>query len=83
MSTDRPTIIKLPTIAFRRPPPSDPGAGVSLVNNVMSKAANPFENKTNNIQSNAIKPKDIANIDNVKPIRFVRRRLLYKAGFES
>ena len=73
--TANPTIIKLPTMALRKPPPSEPGAGVSLVNKLKSKAAKPLEKSTNKIQSKAIKPKDMATMDKVRPIKLVRLRL--------
>ena len=38
-NTVKPTIIKLPTIALRKPPPSVPGAGVSLVSKLAASAS--------------------------------------------
>ena len=62
------TIIKLPNIALRKPPPSVPGAGVSWVNNFKSRADKPFENRMYKIQISTAKPTAMADIDKAKPI---------------
>ena len=41
-STVKPTISRLPTMALRKPPPSDPGAGVSSVKNSHDRAEKPL-----------------------------------------
>ena len=58
--TESPTIIKLPTMALRKPPPSVPGAGVSLVSMFRSSAANPLENSTTKIHISTVNPKPMA-----------------------
>jgi hypothetical protein len=74
--TVKPTIIKLPTMALRKPPPSVPGAGVSLVSKLASKADKPLENNTYKIQSNTAKPMAMAVIENAKPSKLVMRRFM-------
>jgi hypothetical protein len=66
-------------MALRNPPPSEPGAGVSLINSDNWSASNPFDNRTNKIHTKATKPTDMASIDNVKPTMFDRLRLRYKS----
>ena len=78
-STDKPTINKLPTMALRKPPPSVPGAGVSLVKMFQSNAAKPLVNKTTKIQSNTDKPKAMASMEVAIPQALARRRLRYSA----
>ena len=61
------TIIKLPTSALAKPPPSEPGAGVDWVNMAQSKDCKPFFNSTNKIHSKTNKPKAMAIMDRVNP----------------
>ena len=78
-NTDKPTIIKLPTMALRKPPPSVPGAGVSLVKMFQSSAAKPLVNKTTKIHSNTAKPNAMASIEVTLPQAFAKRRRRYSA----
>jgi hypothetical protein len=66
-------------MALRNPPPSEPGAGVSLMNKDSSRAANPLDNNTNKIHSNANNPTDMASMDRAKPMMFDLRRRKYKS----
>ncbi len=69
-SVASPTIIRLPTMALARPPPSEPGAGVDCVNMFQSMALIPFVNSTTSIHSRTNKPSAMAIIDRAIPIRF-------------
>jgi hypothetical protein len=69
-----PTKRRLPTIAFARPPPSDPGAGVLFINKERSRAENPLINKILRIHNKKIIPMTIAPIDRVRPILLERLR---------
>jgi hypothetical protein len=69
------TIIKLPTIAFARPPPSDPGAGVLCVSMEKLNAEKPLNINMLKIQSKKTKPMVMADIDKTKPIKLARLRL--------
>ena len=75
-SAVRTTISTLPTIALASPPPSEPGAGVDWVNMAQSMAEKPFLNSTAKIQSSTTRPKAMAAIESVKPMRLtsLRRR---------
>jgi hypothetical protein len=53
-----------------------PGAGVSLVSKLASKADKPLENNTYKIQSNTAKPMAMAVIENAKPSKLVMRRFM-------
>ena len=75
-STVKPTIIRLPTMALARPPPSEPGAGVDWVNMFQSSAAKPLVSSTLRIQSSTNKPSTIAPSDRVRPMALERWRFL-------
>ena len=72
---DRPTIIRLPTMALRKPPPSLPGAGVSWVKIAADRPPNPLASKVHKIQLSTARPIDIASTDNAMPMRWLRKRL--------
>jgi hypothetical protein len=63
-------------MALRKPPPSVPGAGVSLNNKLASIPAKPFENNTKRIQSKTAKPTAMADIENAKPNVLTMRRFV-------
>src|SRR3569832_1942859 len=67
ISMEKSRIRPLPTMALRKPPPSEPGAGVSWVNMSQFKAAKPFENNIHKIHNSAISPRLIATMDSVMP----------------
>ena len=75
ISVDRPTIIRLPTIALSRPPPSLPGAGVVCVNRSMLSAPKPLTISVIRIQASTARPTDMASTDMAMPMRCVSRRL--------
>src|SRR3569832_2385934 len=64
-------------LALRKPPPSEPGAGVSWVNMSQFKAAKPFENSVHKIHNSAISPRLIATMDSVMPMRLIQMRRVY------
>ena len=66
-STVAPTISRLPTMALRRPPPSEPGAGVSWVNMFRSSAARPLDSSTYRIHSSTARPSTMEPMDRVNP----------------
>src|SRR5512139_1753945 len=68
----------LPTMALRRPPPSDPGAGVSWVNRSQLSAAKPLENSVHKIHSSAASPRLIASMERVMPTRLIQMRRVYR-----
>ena len=72
---DKPTIIRLPTIALRRPPPSLPGAGVSPENIVVDSAPKPLASRVQRIQARTARPIAIASTDSAMPTRCASRRL--------
>jgi hypothetical protein len=69
------TIIKLPTMAFANPPPSEPGAGVLWVNMDKLKAEKPLNIKMLRIQSRNIKPMAMADIESTRPMKLALLRL--------
>src|SRR5574340_795341 len=77
ISMENNRIRPLPTMALRKPPPSEPGAGVSWVNMSQFRAAKPFENSVHKIHSSAISPRLIAAMDSVMPIRLIQMRRVY------
>src|SRR6218665_43999 len=82
-STVKPTIIRLPTMALARPPPSEPGAGVDWVNIFQSSAAKPLASSTLRIHTSTNRPSTIAPSDRVRPMAFERRRFLYRDWLRS
>jgi hypothetical protein len=68
------TIIKLPTMALAKPPPSDPGAGVLSRNIETSSAEKPFINKMLKIQSKKLNPTAIAVMESNMPMKLTRLR---------
>jgi hypothetical protein len=78
ISIENSRISPLPTMALRRPPPSEPGAGVSWVNKSMLSAAKPLENSVHKIHISASRPKLIAIIDRPMPMRLIQIRRVYR-----
>jgi hypothetical protein len=70
-----PTIIKLPTMAFSNPPPSEPGAGVLCVNMARFNAENPLNISMLKIQSRKISPMTMATMDKKIPMLLLILRL--------
>jgi hypothetical protein len=69
------TIIKLPTMALAKPPPSVPGAGVFLNNKSKFRAEKPLTVRISKIHSKNAKPMAMADIDKTKPKKLARLRL--------
>src|SRR3569623_3630212 len=77
ISMEKSRIRPLPTMALRKPPPSEPGAGVSWVNISQFKAAKPFEKSVHKIHNSAISPRLIATMDILMPMRLIQMRRVY------
>jgi hypothetical protein len=69
INTHETTIIVLPTIAFKSPPPVEPAAGVLFKKKSKFIAAAPLETNTNKIQARMNMPKIIAIIERVNPTK--------------
>ena len=72
-NVDRPTIMRLPTMALRTPP-GLPGAGVSIVNSVCDSAPKPLISSVARIHSRKPRPIAIAMTDSAIPTRWPSRR---------
>jgi len=70
-----PTIIKLPTMALSKPPPSEPGAGVLCVNMPTFKDEKPLNIKMLKIHNKKTKPKAMADMDKKRPTVLLILRL--------
>ena len=71
------TIIKLPTIALSKPPPSLPGPGVFSRNIAGLSALKPLIISVIKIQDKKIRPMDIATTDASIPNRWRHKRRRY------
>ena len=70
-ATPMTVMIRLPTIAFKRPP-ALPGGGVFCVKTATDSPANPFQNSTTRIMNNPIRP--MAAAATLRPIHMAFRR---------
>ncbi len=66
-------MIKLPAIAFKRPP-ALPGGGVICVKTANDSPANPFQKSTARIRNSQVRPKPAATTLRPSQIEFRRRR---------